>query len=339
MPWKATAAVIAVLSALTLPHPVQAQSVADFYRGKQVQVLIGYSAGAGYDLYARLLARHMGKHIPGTPALVPQNMPGAGSLKLANFLYSQAPKDGSVVGMVSRGMATEPLFGDAKFDPIKFAWLGSITSEVSICATWHTSPIKSWADVTTKDFTLGGMGSGSETDTFTALIRHMFGAKARLVAGYPGGNDVNLAIERGEVDGRCGWSWTSIKSQKTAWLKEKKISLIVQMGMAKHPDLPNVPALIELAKTDEQRQMLRLIFAQLVLGRPFMAPPGIPDDRKIALRRAFDATMKDREFLDEATKLDLEISPVGAQAIDDLLAELYRTPKPVVEKAAAAIAK
>ena len=337
MPWKATAAF--VIAALMLPVSAGAQSVAEFYRGRQVQMLIGYSAGAGYDLYARVLARHMGKHIPGNPTIVPQNMPGAGSLKLANYLYSQAPKDGSVVGMVSRGMATEPLFGDAKFDPTKFAWLGSITSEVSVCATWHTSPIKSWSDISAKDFTLGGMGSASETDTFSMLLRNMFGAKMKLVSGYPGGNDVNLAIERGEVDGRCGWSWSSIKSQKRAWLKEKKINVIVQMGMAKHPDLPNVPSLIELAKTDEQRQMLRLIFTQLVLGRPFMAPPGIPEDRKIALRQAFDATMKDPEFLEEAAKLDLEISPVGAQAIDDLLAELYRTPKSVVEKAAAAISK
>jgi tripartite-type tricarboxylate transporter receptor subunit TctC len=336
MPWKAAAVVVA---ALMLPAPARAQSVAEFYRGKQVQMLIGYSAGAGYDLYARVLARYLGKHIPGNPTVVPQNMPGAGSLKLANFLYSQAPKDGLVVGMVSRGMATEPLFGDAKFDPTKFAWLGSITSEVSVCATWHTSPVKSWADVASKDFTLGGMGSASETDTFASLIRNMFGAKLRLVTGYPGGNDVNLAMERGEVDGRCGWSWSSIKSQKTAWLKEKKINIVVQMAMAKHPDLPNVPSLIELAKTDEQRQMLRLIFTQLVLGRPFMAPPGIPEDRKMALRRAFDDTMKDPEFLEEAAKIDLEISPVGAQAIDELLAELYKTPKSVVEKAAAAISK
>jgi tripartite-type tricarboxylate transporter receptor subunit TctC len=336
---KSLVAVATLMLVCALPSAARAQSVADFYRGKQVQVLIGYSAGAGYDLYARVLARHMGKHVPGNPAMVPQNVPGAGSLKLANFLYSQAPKDGSVVGMVSRGMATEPLFGDAKFDATKFTWIGSITSEVSVCAVWHTSPVQSWPDMAAKDFTLGGMGSASETDTYAKLLRNVFGAKARLVAGYPGGNDVNLAIERGEVDGRCGWSWSSIKSQKTAWLKDKKLKVILQMGLTKHPDLPDVPSLIELAQTDEQRQMLRLIFSQLVLGRPFMAPPGIPDDRKAALRRAFDATMKDPEFLDEAAKLDLEITPVGAQAIDDLLAELYRTPKNVVDKAAAAISK
>lgn len=335
--WKATGVVLAV--ALTLSAPAEAQSVEDFYRGRQVQMLIGYSAGAGYDLYARLLARHMGKHIPGHPMLVSQNMPGAGSLKLTNYLYTVAPKDGSVIGMIGRGMATDPLLGDGKFDPTKFAWLGSITSEVSVCATWHTSPIKTWADTLAKDFAMGGTGAGSEPDIFALLLRNVFGAKLQLVTGYPGGNDVNLAMERGEVDGRCGWSWTSIKSQKAAWIKEKKISLLVQLGAEKHADLPDVPFMLDLAKTEEQRQMLRLVFASLVLGRPFLAPPGIPDDRKAALRQAFDATMKDPEFLDEAAKIDLEISPVAAPAIDKMLVELYRTPKSVVEKAAAAIQK
>jgi tripartite-type tricarboxylate transporter receptor subunit TctC len=326
-------------AALTLSVQAKAQSVEDFYRGRQVQVLIGYSGGGGYDLYARLLARHMGKHIPGHPTLVPQNMPGAGSLKLTNYLYTVAPKDGSVIGMVSRGMATDPLLSDAKFDPTKFTWLGSVTSEVSVCATWHTSPVKTWADTLAKDFTMGGSAAGSETDTFALILRNVFGAKMRLVTGYPGGNDINLAMERGEVDGRCGWSWSSIKSQKTAWLKEKKINVLVQLGAEKHPDLPDVPFMLDLVKNEEQRQMLRLIFASLVLGRPFMAPPGIPDDRKAALRQAFDVTMKDAEFLNEAAKIDLEITPVAAPAIDKLLAELYRTPKSVVEKAAAAIQK
>ena len=337
MSWKAMGAVLA--AALTLSVQAKAQSVEDFYRGRQVQVLIGYSGGGGYDLYARLLARHMGKHIPGHPTLVPQNMPGAGSLKLTNYLYTVAPKDGSVIGMVSRGMATDPLLSDAKFDPTKFTWLGSVTSEVSVCATWHTSPIKTWADTLAKDFTMGGSAAGSETDTFALILRNVFGAKMRLVTGYPGGNDINLAMERGEVDGRCGWSWSSIKSQKTAWLKEKKINVLVQLGAEKHPDLPDVPFMLDLVKNEEQRQMLRLIFASLVLGRPFMAPPGIPDDRKAALRQAFDVTMKDAEFLNEAAKIDLEITPVAAPAIDKLLAELYRTPKSVVEKAAAAIQK
>ncbi|HTS40269.1 MAG TPA: tripartite tricarboxylate transporter substrate-binding protein [Xanthobacteraceae bacterium] len=340
MAWKAGTGAVALLMLAALATQARSQSVADFYRGKQVQVLIGYSAGGGYDLYARMLARHMGKHIPGNPTLVPQNMPGAGSLKLANYLYSTAPKDGSIIGMVSRGMATDPLLvGDAKFDPTKFVWLGSITSEVSVCATWHTSPIKTWTDITAKEFTMGGSSAGSETDTFALLLRNVFGAKMRLVTGYPGGNDINLAMERGEVDGRCGWSWSSIKSQKTDWLKDKKINVLVQLGMAKHPDIPDVPFMLDLAKDQEQRQILRLVFASLVLGRPFMAPPGIPDDRKAALRKAFDDTMKDAEFLAEADKGRYEIAPVAAATIDELLVDLYKTPKSVAEKAAAVISK
>jgi tripartite-type tricarboxylate transporter receptor subunit TctC len=337
MTWKANAVLLVVLSAAITP--AQADDVADFYRGRNISLVIGYTAGGGYDLYARLLARHMSKHIPGNPTIVPQNMPGAGSLKAVNYVYSLAPKDGATIGTAARSMATDPLLGESKFDPREFTWVGSTTSETSVCAMWQASPVKTWDDMFGKTFTMGGSAPGSEPDVFTLLLKNVFGANVRLVTGYPGGNDINLAIERGEVDGRCGWSWSSIKSQKAAWLKDKKINLIVQLGMAKHADLPNVPSLLDLAQTDEQRQMLRLIFAQLVLGRPFMAPPGIPEDRKAALRAAFDATMKDAEFLDEAAKIDLEISPVGAAAIDELLAGLYKTPKSVVEKAAAAISK
>jgi tripartite-type tricarboxylate transporter receptor subunit TctC len=328
--------------ALLLVSPgyrAEAEPVADFYRDRTITMVIGYSAGGGYDLYARVLARHMGRHIPGHPRLLPQNMPGAGSLKAANFVYSLAPRDGTVIATATRGMATDPLLGDSKFDPMKFIWIGSITSETSVCATWHTSPVKTWADVFTKDFTMGGSATGSETDSFALLLRNVFGAKMKLITGYPGGNDINLAMERGEVDGRCGWSWSSIKSQKASWLEQKSISLLVQLGMEKHPDLPHVPMLLDFASTLEQRQVLKLVLASLVLGRPIFAPPEIPEDRSNALRAAFDATMRDPQFLDEAAKLDLEISPVPAAAINDLLSELYRTSKSAVEKAAAAIQK
>jgi tripartite-type tricarboxylate transporter receptor subunit TctC len=319
--------------------PAQADPVADFYRDRGITMVIGYSAGGGYDLYARVLARHLGKHIPGHPRVLPQNMPGAGSLKAANFIYSLAARDGTVIATATRGMATDPLLGESKFDPLKFTWIGSMTSETSVCATWHTSQVKSWADIFSKDFTMGGSAAGSETDSFALLLRNVFGAKMKLITGYPGGNDINLAMERGEVDGRCGWSWSSIRSQKTSWLKEKMISLIVQLGMEKHPDLPDVPLLLDFARTPEQRQILRLVLASLVLGRPIFAPPEVPENHGNALRDAFDATMRDPQFLDEAAKLDLEIAPVGAAAIHDLLVELYRTPKATVEKASAAIQK
>jgi len=236
-------------------------------------------------------------------------------------------------------MATDPLLGESKFDPREFTWIGSTTSETSICAMWQTSPVKNWRDMFGKTFTMGGSAPGSEPDVFTLLLKNVFGAHVRLVTGYPGGNDINLAIERGEVDGRCGWSWSSIKSQRPEWLKDKKISILVQLAMTKHPDLPDVPLLLDFAKNEEQRQIVKLVLASLVVGRPFFAPPGIPVDRKLALRQAFDDTMKDSAFRDEAAKLDLEIEPVTAAAIDGLLAELYRTPKPVVEKAIAAVRK
>jgi len=335
MSWKAIGALIA----LALTAPAHAQSLEDFYRHRTITILVGFTAGGGYDLYARLLGRHIGRHVPGNPAIVVQNMPGAGSAKATQFIYGLAPKDGTVLATVSRGMMTEPLLNDAKFDATKLTWVGSITSETSVCATWHSSPVQTWPDMFARIFTLGGSGTGADPDTFALILRNVFGAKVKLVTGYPGGNDINLAMERGEVDGRCGWSWTSIKSQKVGWLRERKISLLAQFSLEKHADLPDVPLVLERATNEEQRQVLRLLIAGQFVGRPFFAPPDLPDDRKAALRRAFDATMKDPQFLEEAGKLDLEISPITAAAIDSFLADIYRTPKEVVRKALSAIQK
>ena len=222
---------VACLPAMLLApaNPAHAQSVEDFYRGKTVTILVGFTAGGGYDLYARLLGRHIGRHIPGNPPIVVQNMPGAGSLKATQFVYGVAPKDGTVLATVSRGMATEPLLNDAKFDATKLTWIGSITSETSVCATWQTSPVKTWDDMFKREFTLGGSATGADPDTFALILRNVFGAKVKLVTGYPGGNDINLAMERGEVDGRCGWSWSSLKSQKN-WLRADQSAGAVRRG-------------------------------------------------------------------------------------------------------------
>ena len=335
MSWKAAPASIAIVLGLATPaHP---QPVEDFYRGRSITILVGFTAGGGYDLYARVLARHIGRHLPGNPAIVVQNMPGAGSLKATQFVYGVAPKDGTVLATVSRGMVTEPLLTGAKFDATKLTWVGSVTSETSLCATWQTSAVKSWPDMFAREFTLGGSATGADPDTFALILRNVFGAKVKLVTGYPGGNDINLAMERGEVDGRCGWSWSSIKSQK--WLRDGKIHPLVQFGLETNADIPDVPLALDRANGDEQRRVLRLLVAGQFIGRPFFAPPDIPADRKAALRAAFDATMKDRQFLDEAQKIDLEITPITAAAIDDFLAEVYRTPPEVVRKAVAAIQK
>jgi tripartite-type tricarboxylate transporter receptor subunit TctC len=321
-----------------LAVPARAQSVEEFYKGRNVSMIIGFSAGSGYDIYARTLARFMGKHIPGHPTLIPQNMPGAGSQRAAQYLYGVAPKDGSVIGTISRSMPVEPLLGDAKFDGRRFTWIGNIADNNSLCATWHTTGIKNWNDVLAKPFVLGGQGPGSDLDNFATLLKTVFGAKIKIVSGYPGGSEVNLAIERREIDGRCGWSWDSIKSTRPEWLRDKKINLLAAFALEKAADIPaDVPLVIDKAQTDEQKQILRVHLAAQALGRPFAAPPEIPADRKAALRKAFDETMKDPDFIAETTKVRLEVSPMTGAGIDRVLAEVYALPKELIEKAKAAV--
>jgi tripartite-type tricarboxylate transporter receptor subunit TctC len=334
-------ALLAVALGAAQTDTAHAQPVADFYRGKTITMQIGYTSGGGYDLYARVLAKHMGRHIPGNPTVVPQNMPGAGSLRLANFLYIAAPKDGTVLGMIGRGMPMEPLIGasQAQYDARRFTWLGSGSDQVSLCATWATSPVKSWSDMLAKSFTVGGEGSGSDPDMFAAMIKNLFGVKIRLVSGYPGGAEINLAMERGEVDGRCGWSWSSIKITKPDWLTGKKINLLVQMALRKSSDLPDVPLITDLATNDRDRQILKLILGRQQMGWPFLAPPDVPADRAQALRKAFDDTMKDAEFLAEAKQRQLDVNPMTGAAIDQLVGELYRTPPDVVTATKAVIAE
>ena len=325
---------------LAPPLAAHAQGAADFYRGKTVTLIVGYSSGGGYDTYARILARHIGKHIPGQPNVVVQNMPGAGSLRAANYLFNVAPKDGSVFGMFSRGMAMEPLIGGSatQFDAQKFTWLGSGTEEASVFVLWHTAPVKTWADMLTTPFSVGGEGSGSDPDVYALLLKNSFGAKLRLVTGYPGTAEIALALERGEVDGRASWSWSSIKSVKPDWVAQNKVNLPIQLNLTRNPELPQVPLIMDFAKDDRQRASLKIILSRQTMGRPFIAPPALPDDRKTALRTAFDATMKDPEFLAEAKARGHEVNPVNGEAIDRLLAELYSTPKDVVEETKRAIA-
>jgi tripartite-type tricarboxylate transporter receptor subunit TctC len=317
-----------------------AQSVEDFYKGKSINLVIGFSVGGGYDLYARHLARHMGKHIPGKPAIVPQNQPGAGSLKAANYIYSAAPKDGTAFGTFARTTGINPLLETgATFDGTKFGWLGSVTNDISTCVTWHTSAVKTWDDFLSKPSTLGGQGPSSEPDIFANLYKNVFGAKVKLVAGYPGTNEITLAMERGEVDGLCGLSWSTIKTRHAQQLKEKKINIIVQAAFKKVPEMGNVPLVVDLTKDTEKLQILKLFLAAQEMARPFATPPGIPEDRKAALVAAFDATMKDPEFLAEAAKLNIDVNPVSGASIDKLLAELYATPKDVLAKAGQAASK
>jgi tripartite-type tricarboxylate transporter receptor subunit TctC len=326
-------------AALALPSTGHAESVADFYKGKSVELLIGYSGGGGYDVYARLLARHIGRHIPGNPTIVPRNMPGAGSLVLANWLYNVAPKDGTAFGIIGRGTPFDPMFGldAAKFDPTKYLWLGSMNNEVSVCVSWHTSGITKYEQLLKQELVVGGTGPSADTDQFPRITNAVLGTKFRIISGYPGGNDINLAMERGEVGGRCGWSWSSVISTRMNWFKEKKINVLIQMALNKHDDLPNVPLVVDLAKNDEQRAILRVIFARQALGRPFLGPPGVPRDRAAALRKAFTDTMKDKAFLADADKAKLEITPLSGEAIEKIIREAAATNPQVLKKTAAMI--
>jgi len=332
---------VLLCAALVASRAALSQDVAGFYAGKQLSLYIGYTPGGGYDTYARVLARHIGKHIPGNPTIVPQNMPGAGSLTLANFLYNIAPKDGTVFGTFGRGIAMEPLLGGAgtRFDATKYSWIGSLNSEVSICASWHTSTIKSVDDMRTRQLIVGGTGSGADNETLPIALSNLLGLNIRLISGYPGGNDVLLAMERGEVDGRCGWSWATVLAVRQDWIEEHKINVLLQLALTKHPDLPDVPLVMDLARNEDERMAMELIFARQVMGRPYAAPPGIPAERRDALRRALDATVRDPEFLADAMRIDLELNPVTGEEIEALLNRMYSASPNAVRLASEAIRK
>jgi tripartite-type tricarboxylate transporter receptor subunit TctC len=333
-------AAIAILFAVLPFSNALAQSVAEFYRGKSIDLYINVSVGGGYDLYARLVARHIGKHIPGNPTIVPKNMEGGGGLRLSNWLYNVGAKDGTVIGAVTRAMAFEPLLGNkgAQYDGTRFNYIGSANDEVSVCVAWYTSPVKSFADAQRTQLVIGASGIADDTYQYPALLNRMFGAKFKMVLGYPGGNDINLAMERGEVQGRCSIPWSTVKATRRFWIDENKVSLLMQYSLGKHPDLPNVPLVMDLARTDEQRTILTLIFGRQVMGRPFVMPPGVPKDRVEAVRKAFMETMADREFLAEAEQAKFEVTPVSGETIESLVRDVYRNTTPeLATKAGAAM--
>ncbi len=325
------------LSAVALHvHSAAADPVADFYAKKPIRMLIGFSTGGGYDLYARLLARYMGKHIPGNPTILPENMPGAGSLRVANYLYNVAPKDGTVFGTFNRGLAMEGLLNHSpglNYDATKFNWLGSITNEVSVCAFRKESGIATWQDMLTKPYVVGGTASGADTDIYPTVLKNAFDLKLKLITGFPGGTDVGLAMERHEVDGRCGWSWSTLMSRDRALYENKDIFVPIQLALVKHPDLPNVPLITELSADPKIVAVMKLIASRQTMARPFAAPPGLPADRAAALKTGFDETMKDPDFLAEAKKLDLEVMPVGSADLTILVKQLADSPPDVLELA------
>jgi tripartite-type tricarboxylate transporter receptor subunit TctC len=315
--------------------PAQGQTVADFYKGKTITLQIGYPPGGGYDIYARHLARFYGQHIPGQPAIITQNVPGAGSLKLTNAIYNTAPRDGTVLGAIGREHVLSPLFGLAgvQFDATKMNWIGNLDSAASLCVAWHTTAIHKIEDLRDHELAVGGTGPGSATVVMPTILKQVLGYQFKVVSGYPGGNDITLALERGEVQGRCAWSYASLKSTQASYLTEKKIRPLAVSTLKRIPDLPDVPTVVELAKTDSDRQLLELVLTSQLMARPIIAPPGLPADRLAALRDGFSATVRDPEFLAEAQKLKLELSPMDADEIIDLVQRIYATPKPVVQAA------
>lgn len=317
-----------------------AQPAAEFYHGRNMELLVGSGAGGGYDLYARLLARRMGEHIPGKPTLIVKNMVGGGGIRAANLMYNVSPRDGSTIATVSNAMITAPLIGSeaTQFDPSKFTWIGSMSSEDSVCVAWHTAAAKTWSDLQGKKLIVGTAAPGTTTYTYPTLLRNMFGAQFELVTGYPDASQVALALERGEVEGICQ-TYSSLQAQRPQWLAEKRVNVIVALGLQRIPELPDTPSVMEIAKSDEQSQMLKVIMAPNFAGRPFFAPPEIPADRKLALRQAFDAVVKESVLIEDAKKQRLEIAPASGQAVEDLVKSVYATPPAMIEKVKQVVAK
>jgi tripartite-type tricarboxylate transporter receptor subunit TctC len=316
-----------------------AQSPAEFYAGKNLTFYVGLSAGGGYDQNARLVARYMGKYIPGQPNIIVRNMPGGGGLVMMNYVASVAPKDGLHVAVPQRGVPFEPLLGaasHAKFDPLKMHAIGSVNSDTSVALVAARTGIKTWQDLRTREVIVAGTGVSTESVVVPYVLRNTLGLKYRVIAGYPGGNEVNLAIERGEADGRGTFSWTSLKPQYKEWVESGKYVILYQQGLRRHPDLANVPLITDMAETQEQKDIFKLQFSAFEMGRPLFVGDDVPMARVTALRRAFDATMKDKALIADAEKAGMEVNPMTGEEMFEMLKEVYATPKEIIAKLAAA---
>jgi tripartite-type tricarboxylate transporter receptor subunit TctC len=313
---------------------------AAFFKDRQLRIVVGSAVGAGYDLNARLFARHYPNHLPGSPTIVVQNQVGAGSVVMANALYNTAPKDGSVIGAAINGMPSAALFSPAsvQFDPRKFNWLGSTNSDTQISYVWHTAPVKTLADLLTTEVVVGATSPGTTQYEYPIVAAKLLGLKFKVISGYKGTTDVHLAMERGEVQGMGANAWLSLKTLNANWLAEKKVIPIVHFNFKRHPDLPDVPTIFDVAKTESDRQAFALMVGRLEYGRPFFVPPGVPQERVTFMRRAFDATMKDPAYLAEAAKAQIDVNPITGERVSQLVDEAMATPKDVVARIREALA-
>ena len=329
----------AALAAALLASPAAAQSPEQFFKGKSVDMIIGADAGGGYDVYARVLTRHIGNHIPGNPTVVPKNMPGAGSNKAAQFVYAVAPKDGTAIGAIFGGGITQPLLGDAKaiqHDPTKFIYLGSANREVSLCIA-RAEAVQSFNELQTKTLVVGASAAGGTSRDFPSALSNVLGAKFNIISGYPGTKEIGLAVERNEVQGFCGYFLSSLMTQNPGWLDDPKMRIIVQeVSSGQGSPILNargVPIAADLAKTPEDKQVLELVFDQLVFGRPYILPPGVPSDRVAALRKAFLDALKDPALLEDAKKSRIDIDAVSGEEVQKLVEKMFATPPAIVQRA------
>jgi tripartite-type tricarboxylate transporter receptor subunit TctC len=325
----------AILAVAFMPAATQA---ADFYAGKTIKFVVGADVGGGYDIYARAIGRHLPRFIPGNPTVIPQNMPGAGSGRAAAFIHTVAPKDGTTIGALMPGAIIGPLLDDrseALYDPTKFFYLGTADSGTRVCATFHTSAVKTFEDAQKQKVMIGASQAGGSTVDYANLLKHAAGAQFQIVSGYTGTADITLAMERGEVDGLCGFDWASLKSQKSDWVRDNKLNILVQIGPQADPELTKrgVPEVWKFIASDEARKAVEVVVAQQVFGRPYIAPPGTPEEQVKILRDAFIATLRDKEFLADAERSRIDITPASGDAVQGTIQKLYATPKDIVERA------
>ncbi len=301
---------------------------------RPVTIYVAGTAGGGIDLYARLVGRHIGRHIPGKPTVTVQLMPGAGGIRAANYLAEQAPRDGTAMTTFASGPILEPLIGARSpgYDMSSFTWIGAITKDIGLCISWGPTPFKTIDDVKKQQMVVAGTGAGSETDTWPIVLNDVLGTKFKLVTGYVGSQETILAIERGEAHGRCVFSLSALKIAKPDWLRDKKINVLVLTALEKSAEFPGVPAAVDLVTKQEDRQLLELMVGPSAMARPFVAPPGMPADKAALLRRAFDATMQDGEFRAEAARIQADLAPTTGEDVQKLVARIYATPRPVVER-------
>jgi len=333
------AAAVAAAGPVVARSPAVAQSPAELYKGQTVTIYVGLSPGGGYDLNARLLAKYLGRHIPGQPQVIVRNMPGGGGLVMTNYVANVPPKDGLHIGAPQRGIPFEPLLGDAsnaKYDPVKLNWLGSVNADTSVAVATRRSGVKTWQDLKTRELIVAGTGVGTESVVVPYVLRNVLGLRLKVIAGYPGGSEMNLAMQRGEVDGRGAFSWTSLKPHFKDWVESGDLHILYQQALRKHSDILQVPLVIDLAESDDQRNLLELQFTAFELGRPYFVAEGVGAERVTALRRAFDLAMKDKDMLADAERQQLEVNPTSGEEMQKILTRVYATPKALVARLAEA---